>query len=113
MRACPLPDEGEGSGNGQGEKEKGVETVGSEFTQSSPGHPGEGLKQQGAGSELREAFLETNKKTRECELPGLLFRCRLINQLTRQVSPLDNSFFKSPGPVLAFASSSCLLIAPS
>jgi hypothetical protein len=53
-----------------------------------------------------------NKKTREREFPGLLFRCRLINQLTRQVSPLDNSFFKSPGPVLAFASSSCLLIAP-
>ena len=73
--------------------------------------PVEGLKQQRV--ELREAFLETNKKTRERELPGLLFRGRLINQLTRQVSPLDNSFFKSPGPVLAFASSSCLLIAPS
>ncbi|SRR6266446_9751900 len=66
-----------------------------------------------AESELRDALPETNKKTRERELPGLLFRCRLINQLTRQVSPLDNSFFRSPGPVLAFASSSCLLIAPS
>jgi hypothetical protein len=44
---------------------------------------------------LREALIEKNKQTRKRKLPGLLFRCRLINQLTRQVSPLDNGFFKS------------------